>query len=54
MTYLWDMGSGSITSTAQTPAVQTYTKAGTYTITLTVTENLYGTTKVTTGQFTIA
>ena len=53
MTYLWDLGSGSITSTATTPAVQAYTKAGTYTITLTVTENVYNTVKVTTGQFTI-
>jgi len=53
MTYFWDLGSGSLTSTATTPPVQAYTVAGTYTVTLTVTENMYGTTKVTIGTFTL-
>lgn len=53
LSYLWNLGSGSLTSTAATPAPQAYTKAATYTVTLTVTENLYGAVKVTTGQFTI-
>lgn len=51
LSYLWDLGSGSLTSTATTPAHQTYTAPGTYTITLTVTESEYGYSEQATGQF---
>lgn len=51
LSYLWDFGSGSLTSTAETPSHQTYTAPGTYTITLTVTESEYGYSEQATGQF---
>jgi len=42
LTYLWDLGSGSISSPLNVPAPQIYTVAGPYTASLQVTESLYG------------
>lgn len=39
-TWLWDLGAGGITSTAQNPPTMCYGIAGTYTITLTVTDDI--------------
>lgn len=42
LTYLWIYGSGSLTSTSETPANVIYRNAGPYTASLQVTESLYG------------
>ncbi|MBI3134404.1 MAG: gliding motility-associated C-terminal domain-containing protein [Bacteroidetes bacterium] len=39
-TWLWDLGAGGITSTAQNPPTMCYGVTGTYTITLTVTDDV--------------
>lgn len=39
LTYLWNFGNGSPSSTSATPSQQTYTNVGNYTATLTVTDN---------------
>lgn len=42
LTYRWDLGSGSLTSTSIVPTPTTYTTAGNYTASLQVTESTYG------------
>ena len=41
LTYLWDFGSGSLTSTLKTPSMS-YANPGTFTVSLQVTESSYG------------
>ena len=45
LTYLWNFGSGSLTSTAANPTV-TYSGSGVYTVSLRVTESLYNVTSI--------
>ena len=41
LTYLWDFGSGSLTSTLQNPPPVTYANPGTFTVSLQITESTY-------------
>lgn len=51
LTYLWNLGTGSITSSSFNPAVQTYTAAGPFTASLQVTESSYNITSVITASW---
>jgi PKD repeat protein len=53
LTYKWLLGSGSITSTSQTPTPQSYTTGSVYTVKLEVTESTFQVMKTTTGTFTL-
>jgi PKD repeat protein len=54
LTYFWNLGSGSITSTLFNPAVQMYTAAGSYTASLQVTESSYNVTSSTKASWAIS
>lgn len=54
LTYLWDFGSGSITSTSANPSPLIYTRSGPYTASLQVTESTYNITSRYTQSWRLA
>ena len=53
LTYLWDLGSGSLSASTIIPNPQSYTVAGNYTASLQVTESLYGIKSLVTHSWTL-
>ena len=53
LTYLWTLGTGSVTSTSLNPNPQTYANAGGYTASLQVTESLFNITSSATATWVI-